>query len=200
MSNIFLETPIEYLKGVGPARAEALKSEAGIYTFADLLTFFPFRYLDRSKFFRISEITDDTAYIQFKAKITRIQTLGPRGTQRLIITVKDDSGEIDLIWFRGLKWMEGKFRLDQEFIVFGKPTMFNGRWNIPHPDMEIPSDKPLPLNETIRPIYSSTEKLKSKGLDYKGISKLMKSLLLNEKFNVPENLTTTILNNFKLME
>jgi len=200
MSSTFLETPIEYLKGVGTARAEALKSEAGIFTFADLLTFFPFRYLDRSKFFCISEIKDNTSYIQFKARITRIQTVGPPRNQRLIVTVRDESGEIDLVWFQGLKWMAGKFTLDQEFIVFGKPTMFNGRWNIPHPDLEIPSDKPLPLNETIRPIYSSTEKLKSKGLNYKGISKLVKNLLSNEKFNIPENLTPTLLYNFRLID
>jgi len=200
MSSTFLETPIEYLKGVGPARAEALKSEAAIFTFSDLLTFFPFRYIDRSKFSRISDIKDDTAYIQFKARITRIQTAGSPRNQRLIVTVKDDSGEIDLIWFQGLKWMVDKFSIDQEFIVFGKPTMFNGRWNIPHPDLEIPSDKPLPINETIRPIYSSTEKLKSKGLDYKGISKLMKNILLNEKFSVPENLTPEILRVFRLMD
>jgi len=200
MSITFLETPIEFLKGVGPARAEALKSEAGIFTFADLLTFFPFRYIDRSKFFRISEIKDDTAYIQFKARIARIQTVGPPRNQRLIVTVRDESGEIDLIWFQGLKWMANKFSFGQEFIVFGKPTMFNGRWNVPHPDMEMPSDKPLALNETIRPIYSSTEKLKSKGLDYKGISKLVKNILLNEKFNVQENLTQSILNNFRLID
>jgi len=200
MSNPFIETPIEYLKGVGPARAEVLKSECGIFTFADLLAFFPFRYLDRSKFVRIADIKDDTTFIQFKARILRIQTVGPPRNQRLIITVKDDSGEIDLIWFRGLKWMIDKFSTDQEYIVFGKPSIFNGRWNITHPDMEIPSDKPIPLNETIRPIYSSTEKLKSKRLDYKGISKLMKTLLLNEKFNIPENLTPTIIHDFRLMD
>ena len=200
MSGTFLETPIEYLKGVGPARAGVLKSEAGISTFADMLTFFPFRYIDRSKFSRIAEISDENTYIQFKAKITGIQTAGPPKNQRLIITVSDGESEIDLVWFRGLKWMTGKYTPGREFIVFGKPTLFNGAWNIPHPDMEVPPDKPLPLNETIRPIYSSTEKLKSKGLDYKGISKLMKNLLLNEKFHVPEVLSPGILQRLKLMD
>ncbi|MEI6456140.1 MAG: ATP-dependent DNA helicase RecG [bacterium] len=200
MSGTFLETPIEYLKGVGPARAEVLKSEAGISTFADMLTFFPFRYVDRSKYSRIAEIKDENTFIQFKATVSKVQSVGPLKSQRLIVTVTDGEAEIDLVWFRGLKWLSGKFTPGKEFIVFGKPTLFNGKWNIPHPDMEIPPDKPLPLNETIRPIYSSTEKLKSKGLDYKGISKLMKNLLLCEKFTVPEVLSPAILHHFRLMD
>jgi len=146
MSGTFLETPIEYLKGVGPARAEVLKSEAGISTFADMITFFPFRYIDRSKFSRISEINDENTYIQFKAKVTCVQTAGAPKNQRLIVTVTDGESEIDLVWFRGLKWMTGKYTPGREYIVFGKPTLFNGEWNIPHPEMEIPPDKPLPLN------------------------------------------------------
>jgi len=200
MSNAFLETPIEYLKGVGPARADVLKSESNIFTYADLLAFLPFRYIDRSIFIRIADIKDETALIQFKARLVKSQIIGSPRNQRFVVTVKDESGEIDLIWFRGLKWMVNKFKTDQEYIVFGKPSIFNGRWNISHPEIEIPSDQPIPLNETIRPIYNSTEKLKSKGLDYKGISKLMKTLLLNEKFNVPENLSPGILENFRLMD
>ncbi len=200
MSNAFLKTPIEYLKGVGPARADVLRSESNIFTYADLLSFLPFRYIDRSVFIRIADIKDETALIQFKARLVKSQIVGSPRNQRFVVTVKDESGEIDLIWFRGLKWMVDKFKTDQEYIVFGKPSIFNGRWNISHPEIEIPSDQPIPLNETIRPIYNSTEKLKSKGLDYKGISKLMKTLLLNEKFNVPENLSPGILENFRLMD
>jgi len=195
----FLDTPIEYLKGVGPARAEMLKKEIAVFTFGDLLTCFPFRYVDRTKFYLIADIRDETSYIQLKAKIVRIQTVGPPRSQRLIATVQDQSGEIDLVWFQGLKWMVDKLSPLQEYIIFGKPTLFNGRWNIPHPELEIPSSKPLPLNETIRPIYTSTEKLKSKGLDYKGIGKLIKNILLNENFHVPETLTREILQNLHLI-
>jgi len=196
----FLETPVEYLKGVGPARADVLKKELQIFTFGELLTFFPFRYVDRSKFCTIAGITEESSYIQIKASVIRIQTIGKPRSQRLVVTVRDHTGEIDLVWFQGLKWIVDKISPRQEYVIFGKPSLFNGRWNIPHPDLEIPSTQPVPLNETIRPIYSSTELLKSKGLDYKGIGKLMKNLLLHDKFFIPETLTPPILQNLRLMD
>jgi ATP-dependent DNA helicase RecG len=195
----FLSTPIEFLKGVGPARAAMLKKELNIFTFGELLTFFPFRYVDRSKFYTISEIRDDSSYIQIRAKIVRIQTIGAARSQRIVATVRDDSGEIDLVWFQGLKWVGDMLSPLQEYVIFGKPSLFNGKWNIPHPELEIPSVLPLPLNETIRPIYSSTEKLKSKGLDFRGIGKLIRNLLLHEKFRVPENLTPEVLDGLRLL-
>lgn len=199
MSSFFLETPIEYLKGVGPARAEVLKSEVSVFTFADLLTFFPFRYVDRSRFYLISDIRDESTYIQLKVKLENKQSVGKLHAQRLIATVRDESGIIELVWFQGGKWISDRLIMGKEYIVFGKPTFFKGQWNIPHPEIEVPTDEPIPLNETMRPIYRSTEKLKSKGLDYKGLGKLLKTLMLNEKFHVPENLTATILKELKLM-
>ncbi len=176
-----------------------LKKELNIFTFGELLTFFPFRYVDRSKFYAISEIRDDSSYIQIRAKIVRIQTIGAARSQRIVATVRDDSGEIDLVWFQGLKWVGDMLSPLQEYVIFGKPSLFNGKWNIPHPELEIPSVQPLPLNETIRPIYSSTEKLKSKGLDFRGIGKLIRNLLLHEKFRVPENLTPEVLDGLRLL-
>lgn len=199
MSSLFLETPVEYLKGVGPARAEVLKKEVSIFSFADLLTFFPFRYIDRSKFYLISEIRDESTYIQLKVTLEQWQTIGKLHSQRLVATVRDSSGVIELVWFQGGRWISDKLKPGQEYVIFGKPTLFNGHWNIPHPDLEIPSDRPLPLSETLRPVYRSTEKLKSKGLDFKGIGKLLKNLMLNENFHVPENLTKEILQHLKLM-
>jgi len=199
MATPFLDTSIEYLKGVGSARAELLRKELGLQTFGELLTYFPFRYVDRSKFYLISEIRDDTAYIQLKAKIVRIQTIGQAHHQRLVATARDSSGEIDLVWFQGIRWVTEMLTPQQEYVVFGKPALFNGRWNMAHPELEIPPAHPLPLSETVRPIYNSTEKLKNKGLDFKGIGKLVKNLLLSEKFAVPENLTLTILNNLRLL-
>ncbi len=199
MTNAFTETPIEYLKGVGPARAELLKSELKIFTFGELLTFFPFRYLDRSKYYRIADITADSSYIQLKAKMVRIQTIGAQRQQRLVATVRDESGEMDLIWFQGIKWVSEMLTAQQEYVVFGKPTLFNGRWNISHPELEILSAEPVPLNEIIRPVYNSTEKLKSKGLDSRGMAKLIKGLILNDKFFLTENLTHGILQTLRLM-
>ncbi|MFZ4564153.1 MAG: ATP-dependent DNA helicase RecG, partial [Bacteroidales bacterium] len=200
MTPSFVDTPIEYLKGVGPSRAELLKSELNIFTFGELLTFFPFRYLDRSKFYRIADITGDSSYIQLKARMVRMQIIGAPRHQRLVATVRDESGEIDLIWFQGIKWVSEMLSARQEYVVFGKPSLFNGHWNISHPELEILPTEPVPLNEIIRPVYNSTEKLKSKGLDSRGIGKLIKGLILHEKFFISENITGEILLNLRLID
>ncbi|MCX6280984.1 MAG: ATP-dependent DNA helicase RecG [Bacteroidetes bacterium] len=195
----FLETSIEYLKGVGPARAEALRSELQIEVFGDLLTHFPFRYVDRSKMYLIKDIKDENTFIQLRARVIKTKTIGPPRSQRLVVTVEDESGQIDLVWFQGVKWLVDKIANGQEWIIFGKPQMFNGQWNMPHPDIEPPETEPLPISRIIQPIYSSTEKLKSKGLDYKGIGKLVKTLLLHEKFYIQENLNRDLLERLRLI-
>lgn len=195
----FLETPVEFLKGVGPARAEALKAELQVETFGSLLTHFPFRYVDRSKTYLISDISDENTYVQLRVRVVKTRTAGPVRAQRLVATVEDESGQIDLVWFQGVKWLVDKIANGQEWIVFGKPQLFKGQWNIPHPEIEPPETEPLPISRVIQPIYSSTEHLKSKGLDYKGIGKLVKTLLLHEKFLVPENLTADIMSRLKLI-
>ena len=200
MPGSFLETPVEYLKGVGPARAEMLKTELQVFTFGELLSFFPYRYIDRSKIIRISEIKDDGSFIQIRAKVISVNTAGTVHARRLIAAVTDGSGELDLIWFQGIKWISDKIQPGKEFIVFGKPSWFNGRLNIAHPELETPGDQPVPLSENIRPLYSSTEKLKNRRLDSKGISKLMKNLLLAEKFHISENLPQRIITELKLID
>ena len=199
MATSFAETPIEFLKGVGPARADLLKAELQIFTFGELLTFFPFRYVDRSKFYRIADINSDSSYIQLKAILVRTQTIGTPRHQRLVATVRDESGEIDLVWFQGIKWVSEMLTPRQEYVVFGKPGLFNGRWNMSHPELEILPVEPVPLSEIIRPVYNSTEKLKLKGLESRGIGKLVKALILHDKFAISENLTPEILQNLKLM-
>jgi len=200
MPGSFLETPVEYLKGVGPARAEILKAELQIFTFGELLSFFPYRYIDRSKIVKISEIKDDGSYIQIRGKIVNVLSTGALHSKRVIATVTDSSGELDLIWFQGAKWIIDKLKTGTEYIIFGKPSWFKGRLNIAHPELEIPGDQPVPLSEIIRPLYNSTEKLKSKRFDSKGISKLIKTLLLSEKFHMPENLTPGIISELKLID
>ena len=199
MTTPFLDSPIEYLKGVGPARADLLKKELNINTFGDLLTFFPFRYVDRSKFHHVADIRDDSTYIQLKARVVHIQTIGGPRHQRLVATVRDATGEIELIWFQGIKWVLDMLSPQQEYVIFGKPVSFNGKWNIPHPELEIPSTQPVPLTEVIRPIYNSTEKLKSKGLDFKGIGRLVRTVLLSEKFIMPESLTPEVIQGLRLL-
>ena len=195
----FLETPIEYLKGVGQLRAELLRNELSISTFGDLLTFFPFRYVDRTRFQKISEIKDESTYYQIRARIAQVQLVGSPHHQRLIATARDESGEIELVWFQGTNWILDKLKGRPEYVIFGKPTLFNGRYNIPHPELELPARESLPVSETIRPIYNSTEKLKSKGLDYKRIARLIKTLLLHDHFSIAENLTPDLIHRLHLI-
>src|SRR5450830_137237 len=141
MTGTFLETPVEYLKGVGPARADILKKELQIFTFGELLSLFPFRYIDRSKIFRIAEVTDDAAYVQIRGRITDVQAIGSPRAKRMVATLADDSGEMELVWFQGVKWIADKLKPGAEYIVFGKPSWFNGHLTIAHPDLELPNEQ-----------------------------------------------------------
>src|SRR5580700_6521036 len=114
-----LESPIEYLKGVGSLRADALKKELRIFTFKDLLYFYPFRYVDRTRFYKIKEVNEEMPYIQLCGKITSVEVLGERRRQRMVVELEDDTGTIELIWFQGIKWMSKKLRPDEKYIVFG---------------------------------------------------------------------------------
>ena len=146
-----LDTPVEYLKGVGPLRADMLRKELDIHTFGDLLLYYPFRYVDRSKFYTIKEIDSESAWIQLKGKVTGMQTIGTGRISRLVMTFRDLTGETELIWFQGSKWIKDKIIIGKEYIVFGKPSLFNGRFNFTHPDIE-PADEEGPvLNEPLQP-------------------------------------------------
>ena len=193
------DTSIEYLKGVGPVRAETLRKELGIYTFNDLLYHFPFRYIDRSKFYTVSEVNTDTTYIQLKGTLVSVQKTGKPRSQRLIAQLRDETGTIDLVWFAGVKWIEKSLETGTEYIVFGKPNLFNNKFNIPHPEMEPAAGKQNQIAEKLQPFYPSTEKLKSKGLDSKGIRKIMKNLLLRIKGHIKENLPEEIVRELKLI-
>ena len=195
----FLDTAIEYLKGIGPHRGDMLKKELQIFTYYDLLSLYPFRYVDRSKFYKINEITEELPYVQLKGKIIKTALLGEKFTKRFVAYFKDDSGIIELVWFQGAKWLEGKFKPDLEYIVLGKPTAFRGKYNIPHPDVDLANDESLKLNSVLMPVYSSTEKLKSKGLDSKGILKLQELLVPQISHKIQETLPLSILTQAKLM-
>lgn len=192
----FLQTPIEFLKGVGPKRAELLKQEAGIYTYEDLLYYFPFRYVDRTVFHKISEIRNLEGAVQLKGVITRVQEIGGSRSKRLVASFEDSSGRLDLVWFKGARWIRQSIRLNQEIIVYGTPKQFGAKWNIPHPEMsEVKNDELAGL----QPVYPSTEKLTSNGLHAKGMAKLMLTLL--EYWNEPEinTLPEVITNKLRLI-
>ncbi len=195
----FLSTPIDYLKGVGTQKGFLLKKEYGIHTLSDLLSIFPFRYVDRSKIYKIRELNEEMPLVQLKGKIIRTALLGEKFQQRFIALLKDDSGTLDLIWFQGAKWLVGKFSSETEYLVLGKPTLYKGNYNMAHPEVDaLPNPNALPALG-LQPVYPSTESLKGKGLDSKGIRNLMKQLISQIPGKIPEILPQNILTTFQLM-
>ncbi|MEP7169571.1 MAG: ATP-dependent DNA helicase RecG, partial [Bacteroidota bacterium] len=181
--NIF-DTPIEFLKGVGPQRAQVLKKELEISTFDDLLHHFPFRYVDRTKIYKINEVNDQMPYIQLKGKIISVTSVGKQRATRLVAQFSDDSGSIELIWFKGIKWMRETLKAGIEYIVFGKPTLFQNKINIIHPEMEIASEAAEIINKILQPFYNTTEKSKLRGIDSRTILRLQRNLA--EKISLRE--------------
>ncbi len=195
----FFDTPIEFLKGVGPQRGDILKKELGIYTFSDMLFHFPFRYVDRSKFYSIAQINDDQTYIQLKGTITKLGTVGNKRAARLVATFTDESGSIELVWFKGVKWIRDWLRPGTEYVLFGKPTLYNGKFNFAHPDIEAVSEYTAAVTVNLQPFYNTTEKCRTKGLDSKGIMKLQKNLIAQLPTTVRETLADEHLSKLKLM-
>ncbi len=200
MANSFLDTPVEYLKGIGPQRAEVLKSELGLFLFRDLLTHYPFRYVDRTKFQNVNEISEEMPYVQLRGVIDSLTTVGAKRGQRLVAQFRDNTGGVELVWFQGHKWMADKLKTQTEYIVFGKPTLFGRRFNLAHPEIELASSVDMNLKSAFQSVYSSTEKLKTKGFDSEGLRRLMRQLVTQvNASNVEENLSEELLSDFKLL-
>lgn len=195
----FKDTPIEYLKGVGPQRAELLRKELGISTFGDFLRHYPFRYIDKSKFHRVAELNEDLPYVQLKGTISKVQLHGGKRVTRMTAVFRDESGQMDLVWFQGIRWIRDVIKANMEYIVFGKPGFFNGRFNIIHPELEEAAKAEQFHGPSLTGVYSTTEKCKAKGLDTKALQKLMKVLVSNLPSDIPETLTSDILQRYKLM-
>ncbi|MCE9537676.1 MAG: ATP-dependent DNA helicase RecG [Bacteroidetes bacterium] len=201
MSSTFLNTPIEYLKSVGPQKAEVLKKELRIFKYSDLLAFYPFRYVDRTKFYKVKEINADLPFVQLRGKIVNTKMVGVKRTQRFVATFADETGTLELVWFQGAKWIAEKIKphLTNEYIVFGRPSIFNGSFNISHPEIDLVSAENTTFASTLQAVYNSTEKLKSRSLDSKGIARLQKSLVMLIKKNIPETLSNSILERFQML-
>ena len=195
------QTPIEFLKGVGLSRADMLKKELGIATFEDLLRHFPYKHIDRTRFYKVRDIQPELPYVQVLARVTHFEIMGDKRTRRLVAQAKDDTGVMELVWFQGIKWIEKYLAVGKVYVLFGKPGMFNGKAQMAHPEMELYSPAALKQkgNLTLQPAYSSTEKLKQFSLDSKGIQKLTAVLLDQHGSEIRENLPLYILNQFKLM-
>ena len=193
-----LNFKIEYLKGVGPHRADMLKKELGIFTFGDLLMHFPFRYVDKTQFHKIREIDEDSDAVQLRGILQRLETKGDGRKKRLVGRFRDPSGAIELVWFKGVRYIQKQLQPGSEYVVYGKPTFFKNTPNIVHPEMEIVTPNNTQKAATLEPVYPSTEKLKSKNLDAKGFRKLTQ-ILLNQVTpeHIEENLPDYVIKKLK---
>ena len=196
MSRI-LDSDIKYLPGVGPRRAELLQKELGISTFGDMLRFYPFRYVDRSKFYSVREIDSTSAFIQLRGRIVAMQTLGEHKARRLVATLDDGTARIDLVFFQGIKWMQDKLKIGKEYVVFGKPSVFGQEYNMVHPEVDEATLERLQSLGTLMGIYSSTEKLKGV-LNNKAFAKLEATLLSKVYDSIEETLPQYILDRMHL--
>lgn len=194
----FLEQDIKFLPGVGPKRAEILYKELNIKTFGDLIYYFPFKYIDRTRFYKISEIHAQMPYIQVKGKIRTMETVGSGNKARLSARFYDDTGSIELVWFRAIKWQKENLKLNKEYIVFGKPSEFNGRINVVHPEMETEEEKQLKPAGLFQGYYITTENMKNKYLNSKTINKFQLTLIQLAKGKIKETLPESILKKLKL--
>jgi len=195
-----LNSPIEYLKGVGPQRGELLKKELNIFTFNDLLNHFPHRHVDKTNVNLISEINPSTDYIQVAGTLHNMEIVGMKRGRRMVATLRDKSGTLELAWFQGLSWIQKILQPGQPYLVFGKVNFFQGRPQIVHPEMELFTTEKKDGKSFLEPIYPTTEKLRSKALGGRQIGKLTEVMmkLISEK-DLPENLPDDILNKLKLV-
>lgn len=189
---------IKYLQGVGPQRASVLNKEINIYTLNDLLHYYPYKYIDRSRLYYISEIDGEMPYIQIKGTILSFETLGEGRQRRLVAHFSDGTGIIDLIWFQGIKYITSKYKVREEYIVFGKPTVFNGRYNIAHPDID-KADEIALSSLGLRPYYNTTEKMKRGNLNSHAVEKLMQNALNLLKEPISETLPQYIIDEHHLI-
>ena len=194
-----LQTSIEYVKGVGPNRAKLLKEELNILTYRDLLTFFPFRYIDRSKFYKISEIPKNNIEIQIIGQIIDIKIIDQRKGKRMVAILKDFSGEIDLVWFKGYKWIKQSLIKYKNYVIFGKINWFKGRASIPHPEIQTEEDFKKKIGNKLHPIYPSTEKLTNSGFTQRTIKNIVFELLKINSSKIKENLPKNLINKLKLI-
>ncbi len=195
----FLDQDIKFLPGVGPKRAELLAKELKIKTFGDLVYYFPYKYIDRTKFYKISEVHAQMPYIQIKGKIRSMDTVGTGHKQRLTAKFYDDTGSIELVWFQSVKWQLENLELNKEYIVFGKPSEFNGRINVVHPEMETEEEKQLKPAGLFQAHYVTTENMKKKYLISKTINKFQLTLISLAKGKIKETLPGYITRRLKLV-
>ena len=194
-----LHTSIEYLKGVGPARADLLRKELGLRTLADLANFFPNRYIDRTQFFKINQLQQNSSEVQIIGKISHFKTVQQKRGSRLVATFKDETGTMELVWFRGVKWIKESLKVDTPYVAFGRVNWFNGAFNMPHPELELVDEYKKSLQTAMQPVYPSTESLTNKGVTNRVVAKMMQNLFVETNNSFEETLSVTIINKFNLI-
>ncbi len=199
MNANYLQTPIVYLKGVGPNRAETLQMELGIRTYQDLINLFPNRYLDKTQYYKINQLQRNSSEVQIIGKIINIKTVEQKNGKRLVATFIDDTGQMELVWFRGQKWIRENLKLNTPYVLFGKTNFYGGNFSMPHPEMELLVEHEQGLKIFMQPIYPFTEKLSNKGITNKVISKLIQQIFIDIKGKFTEALSPKIINELHLI-
>lgn len=197
--NNLLETPIEYLKGVGPQRGELLRKELNIHRYADLLNLYPNRYIDRTRYYKINELQNSNSEVQIIGRVIHIKTVEQKRGKRLVATFVDDTGEMELVWFQGQKWIRESLKLNSVYVIFGKVTAFNGLFNMAHPEMELLADHEKSLRSAMQSVYPSTEKLTQKGITNKTVNRLMQQLFIETQALFKEPLPANLIDELKLI-
>ena len=193
-----MQTPITYLKGVGPTRAEVLKKELGISTYEDLANLFPNKYIDRTHYFKTNQLHATNSEVQIIGKITRIQEIKQKRGSRLVATFSDEYGSVELVWFKGIKWIKDNLKVNIPYVAFGKVSIFNRKFTISHPEMELLSEHKKSLRSNMQAIYPSTEMLVKKGVSNRVLSKIMENLFLEIKNKIGESLSDEIIDKLHL--
>lgn len=197
--SINLQTSIAYLKGVGQTRADLLAKELRIFTCEDLLNFFPNRYIDRTRFFKINQLQSNSSEVQIVGKITSLKMVQQKRGSRLVANFMDDTGNMELVWFRGAKWIKDTIKVNTPIVIFGRVNSFNNSFNMPHPEMELVKEYKKNLRTAMQPIYPSTEKLNNKGLTNRAVQKIMQNLFVEIKGEFQETLSNDIINQLGLL-
>jgi ATP-dependent DNA helicase RecG len=195
----FWQTPLRHLTGIGPQKAELLAKELNLFTYGDLIQHYPFRYEDRTRFYRISELNEQMPYVQIQGIIQRLEVVGEGKKKRLVAYFTDGSGELELVWFKGQTYIAKQLKAGVGYVVFGKPSRFGNRYSIAHPELEVLTPN-TDRTGYLQPVYSSTQKLITRQLDSKGISKLVERLLSISKAHIHETLPADLLQQYQLVD
>jgi len=195
-----LQTPIEYLKGVGPQRGDLLRKELGIFKYQDLVNFYPNRYIDRTRYFKINELQNNTADVQIIGKIVHVKTIEfGKNQKRLVATFADETGQMELVWFQGIKWIKESLKLNEVCVVFGKCSLFGSNFNMSHPEIELLAEHEKSLRSAMQPVYPSTETLNNSGISNRTINKMMQQLFLETQDLFTETLPDYLTQEMKMI-